>query len=125
MSAMHLGDAVTALDAEYAAIDAAVADLTEDDLLAPSGCRGWSRGDLLFHMLLDAQRALVTLHSPAPGPADTDYVSYWRGFSSSDEAARAHARFVRLSTAAHSSLQKLAGRWSETSGAARRAAASA
>ena len=52
-------DVVSALDHAYTDVTALVADLDDDDLLLPSGCRGWSIADLLFHMLLDAQRALV------------------------------------------------------------------
>ncbi|HEX2196152.1 MAG TPA: maleylpyruvate isomerase family mycothiol-dependent enzyme [Actinomycetota bacterium] len=119
---LELENAAAALDAEYRAVDAIASGLSEEELLDPSGCRGWSRADLLFHMLLDAQRALVTLHSPAPGPPDTDYVRYWRGFSSSDDGARAHARFVRVASAAHASPATIVARWLETSRAARHAA---
>ena len=34
-----------------------------------------------FHVLGDAQRALVALASPVDGPADVDDVSYWRDFA--------------------------------------------
>jgi len=51
---------VSALDHAYADVTAMVADLDDNDLLLPSGCRGWSIADLLYHMLQDAQRALVT-----------------------------------------------------------------
>ena len=125
MSSVDLVQAVAALRAEYAAIDGVVEAMDDEQLLEPSGCRGWSRADLLFHMLLDAQRALVTLHSPVPGPPDEDFVSYWRGFSSSDEGAVAHARFVRVVAAAHASPKGLAGRWLEASAAARHAASAA
>lgn len=119
---LHLPESVAALDAEYGALDELASGLTREELLDLSACRGWSRADLLFHMLLDAQRALVTLHSPVGGPADTDFVSYWRGFSASDERARAHARFVRLSVAASSDPGRIVSRWRETSAAARHAA---
>jgi uncharacterized protein (TIGR03083 family) len=125
MSSLDLAQAVAALDAEYSAIDGVVGAMGAEELAEPSGCRGWSRADLLFHMLLDAQRALVTLHSPVPGPPDEDFVSYWRGFSSSDERAQAHARFVRTVAAAHSSPKGIVGRWLETSAAARDAASAA
>src|SRR5206468_12061978 len=61
----------------------------------PSRCQGWSRGDLLFHMLLDAQRALVAFATPAPGEPDVDFVSYWAPFRPGAEGYAAHARFVR------------------------------
>jgi hypothetical protein len=95
-----------------------LAALDVDDLLMPSACRGWLNDDLTFHMLLDAQRALVTFNSPCPGPADKDFVTYWRGWSASDQGAIAHARFVRLSAAAHGEPKTIADRWRETAGAA-------
>ena len=59
-----------------------VSPLSGDDLLRPTRCRGWVVADLLFHVLCDAQRALVTFATPAPGPSDVDYVSYWQTFPS-------------------------------------------
>ena len=58
---------VSALDHAYADVTAMVADLDDNDLLLPSGCRGWSIADLLYHMLQDAQRALVAFATPADG----------------------------------------------------------
>jgi hypothetical protein len=74
----------------------------------------------LFHVLLDAQRALVTFASPDTGPPDTDYVSYWTGYMSgadSDHAA-AHARYARQSAAAYGSARGLVAQWTDTAGAA-------
>jgi Mycothiol maleylpyruvate isomerase N-terminal domain len=58
------------------------ADTTLDNtaLVRPTRCTGWSLVDLLFHVLFDAQRALVTFASPAAGPADVDCVTYWSAF---------------------------------------------
>jgi uncharacterized protein (TIGR03083 family) len=120
-SLMDRALAAGALGAEYALLVELTRDLTQDELVAPSGCRGWTVADLLFHMLLDAQRALVTFHSPVAGPADTDFVGYWKGFSSDVDAARAHARFVRLSAAAHADERRIVSRWEETARAALRA----
>ena len=50
-----------AVAASYRAVTDDVKKLDDDELARPSGCGGWSRGDLLFHMLLDAQRALPLL----------------------------------------------------------------
>lgn len=110
--------AIAGLSAEYGAVSDLVRSLDTDELLIPSGCKGWNNADLLFHMLLDAQRALVALNSPAEGPADKNYVTYWQGFQASDEGARAHARFVRLCAAAHSDARGIAVRWVETAEAA-------
>ena len=83
----------TALAQAYDGITRVVADLDDDALQRPTRCRGWVVADLLFHLLCDAQRALVTLASPADGPADTDDVSYWRSFpaGADPDAAARHA----------------------------------
>jgi hypothetical protein len=69
-----------AMAASYRAVTADLERLTEAELMQPSRCLGWTRADLLYHMLLDAQRALVTFASPATGTADVDFVSYWEPF---------------------------------------------
>jgi uncharacterized protein (TIGR03083 family) len=113
------------LETSYRGVTTVVQALGEADFLRPTRCRGWVVGDLLFHMLLDAQRALVAFATPADGSPDVDFVSYWRSFSADDESAVAHARFVRINAAAHSSPSSLAGRWMETSSAAARVARAA
>jgi hypothetical protein len=60
--------ALDALQDAYQDVTELVAGLDEHELLQPSRCQGWAVRDLLFHMLLDAQRALVTLATPATGP---------------------------------------------------------
>jgi uncharacterized protein (TIGR03083 family) len=120
MQTIGSSEAVDALAAQYAVFEDVLASVDDDELLLPSGCRGWTNCDLVFHMLLDAQRALVTFNSPSPGPADSDAVTYWRGFSASDQSAVAHARFVRISAAAHSHPRVIVNRWRETATAAAR-----
>lgn len=91
-----------ALAQAYEGITAVVAGRNDADLQRPTRCRGWLVADLLFHVLCDAQRALVALASPADGPPDVDDVSYWRTFppgGDGDDAAR-HAWWVRRSAAA-------------------------
>src|SRR4051812_28188001 len=79
--------AVRALDAAYSGITAMVDDLDDDGLLLPSGCHGWSLADLMLHLTLDAQRALVAFASPTDGPPDVDAASYWRPVAGSGELA--------------------------------------
>jgi uncharacterized protein (TIGR03083 family) len=124
MRELRWSDALDALEAEYMELDDVITQLSDENLLLPSACRGWTNADLIFHMLLDAQRALVTFNSPVEGPADKDFVSYWNGFQASNESARAHARFVRISAAAHSHPKTIASRWHETALAALRNARS-
>jgi uncharacterized protein (TIGR03083 family) len=116
------GAARVALVAAYRAVTAAVERLDGEELAHPSGCLGWTRADLLYHLLLDAQRALITFATPADDPADVDFVSYWAPFRPGSKGSDAHARFVRRAAAAYSADQVIVGRWRETAEAAARAA---
>jgi hypothetical protein len=109
---------VDELAASYAAIARVLFGLEDSDYLRITRCRGWAVCDLLFHILLDAQRALVAFATPAEGPADVDFVSYWRPFSSDDAGSLSHARFVRISASAYSSPRDIASRWEQTASAA-------
>jgi uncharacterized protein (TIGR03083 family) len=109
--------------ASYQAVTDDVKRLDDDQLARPSGCRRWSRGDLLFHMLLDAQRALVTFATPASGEADADFISYWAPFRPGAQGYAAHARFVRRVASSYRSDLVIAGLWAETAAAAIHAAA--
>jgi hypothetical protein len=105
-----------ALDAAYAGVTAVVRDLDDYDLLLPSGCRGWTVCDLLLHLTLDPQRALVALATPADGPADVDFVSYFRAYPGSGDAsaAIAHAQWVRRTASAFTRPRGVVERWIET-----------
>jgi hypothetical protein len=124
--------AIHALAVAYGNITAAVEGLTEAELMLPSRCAGWAVGDVLFHELLDARRALRTFATPATGPADVDDVSYWTAYSpprrdgdknlSAEGAeAAAHARYVRVAASAYPP-GALVWEWRDTAGAACRAA---
>ncbi|HEX3389800.1 MAG TPA: maleylpyruvate isomerase N-terminal domain-containing protein [Streptosporangiaceae bacterium] len=121
--------ALDALETGYRNVTDVVTGLSEADLMRPSGCAGWAVTDVLYHQLLDAQRALVAFATPVTGPADRDDVSYWVAFAPQDgEAgdraraeAAAHARFVRVAASAYPPAA-LARVWSETAAAACRAA---
>lgn len=117
------GRAHVAMAASYQAVTDDVEKLDDDQLAWPSGCRGWSRGDLLFHMLLDAQRALVAFATPASGEPDVDFISYWAPFRPGAEGYAAHARFVRRVASSYRSDLVIAGLWAETAAAAAHAAA--
>ena len=116
---------VDALTDCYQQVDGVAATLQERDFLRPTRCLGWTVGDLLFHMLLDADRALRAFASPAEGPPDVDFVTYWEPWSNEDPGSVAHARFVRLSASAHQQSSTIARRWQESSAAALRAAKAA
>ncbi|HET6530771.1 MAG TPA: maleylpyruvate isomerase N-terminal domain-containing protein [Actinoplanes sp.] len=117
---------MSALGAAYAGISRVVEDLDDLDLLLPSGCHGWSIADLLLHLTLDAQRALIAFATPAAVPADVDAISYWRTSDSNDpEAALAHIQRVRRSAAAFGKPSGVVRLWSDTAPAAVRAAEAA
>ena len=58
-----------ALDTGYRRVTDVVTGLSEAELMLPSGCAGWAVTDVLYHQLLDAQRALVAFATPVTGPA--------------------------------------------------------
>ncbi|MEV2237806.1 maleylpyruvate isomerase N-terminal domain-containing protein [Micromonospora sp. NPDC049891] len=113
-----------ALANAYDGISTVVADLDDSDLQRPTRCRGWLVADLLFHVLCDAQRALVALASPAAPPATVDSVSYWHSFPGDDESAR-HAWWARRSAADFDRPSGVVRLWADTAPAAVRAAGSA
>lgn len=113
------------LGAAYQALAQVAAELTPDDLARATGAREWRVVDLLFHLLLDAQRVLVTLASPADAPPDRDAVSYWRGFPPGRAGAAEHAAFVRRSVEAYSETIAVVDQFRITLPAAARAAGAA
>ncbi|MEV7083665.1 maleylpyruvate isomerase N-terminal domain-containing protein [Streptomyces sp. NPDC093516] len=61
----------------WAALRAAVADLTDEDFTRPSGCAGWLVRDLVCHLVIDAQDVLITLATPSDREPTRDAVTYW------------------------------------------------
>lgn len=62
----------------WTALLTAVAETTDEDFDRPSGCKGWLVRDLACHLVIDAQDVLITLVTPAEGPATVDAASYWK-----------------------------------------------
>ncbi|MGC5018868.1 maleylpyruvate isomerase N-terminal domain-containing protein [Micromonospora sp. DT47] len=123
---MTLARQHSALAQAYDGITRVVAELDDAGLQRPTRRRGWLVADLLFHVLCDAQRALVTLASPADGPPDVDDVSYWRSFPPGGDGDGArHAWWARRSAAAFERPSGVVRIWSDTAPAAVRAAAAA
>jgi Mycothiol maleylpyruvate isomerase N-terminal domain len=118
-----------ALESVYQNVTAVADGLSDAELMLPSRCAGWAIGDVLYHQLLDARRALRAFATPATDPPDSDAVSYWRSYgpdSGEHEAlgaaqAAAHARHVRIVASAYPP-GSLAWEWRETAAAACRAA---
>ncbi len=69
---------VRALTGAGGALTAAADGLTDEALLAPSRCAGWSRVDALAHVHLGLQEMLLGVVSPTSAEPDTDAASYWR-----------------------------------------------
>ena len=120
-------DAAGALDAAYAGITDVVEPLDAAGFLQPTRCAGWAVCDLLAHIRMDAERALIAFATPAPGPADLDQVSYWANWSAEfdPELAAAHAQHVRIAAAAYSRPAGRVAHWRDTAEAAVRAARAA
>ena len=127
MSELDRAGVENALQAVYQNTTTVADGLDEADLMRPSRCAGWALGDVLYHQLLDARRALRTFASPAAGPPDVNDVEYWRAFGPQGEVApdgpqaAEHARHVRIVASAYPP-GALAWEWRETAAAACRAA---
>jgi uncharacterized protein (TIGR03083 family) len=80
----------------YQGIAAVLGTVDEDDSWAPTGCRGWSVRDLTLHLVGDAQRALVAMHTPTDDPADRDATSYWRDWAPDPVGAAQGRRHIRV-----------------------------
>jgi hypothetical protein len=93
------------LRSAYGDLLACIETLDEDAAWRPTGCAGWTVRDLVFHLLTDAQRALVALGTPAEGAADVDAVSYWRAWQPDTPGALAGRRSIRI----------MASVWTDTS----------
>ena len=112
----------------YDGFSAVVVGVSAEDLRRPTRTAAWNLRQLLFHQLLDAQRALVAFGTPAPADAepDVDAVSYWRPFRPSEgDGGAAHARYVVRAADAYDGSSGLVQQWVETSSAAARVAADA
>jgi len=106
---------MSVLEQAYEGLLAVTGSLDEPDGWQPTGCAGWCVRDLVFHLLADAQRALVALHTPAGRRPDTDAVSYWRGFPAGSDAG---LRATRACATAFGSLGGLVALHAETARAA-------
>lgn len=116
--------ALRRLTKAYDGIGRLTAALTRDDLLEFSRCRGWVVADVLFHVLCDAQRALIALASPHPGPSDRDFITYWRGLAGDRDPVPGTWSIKRSAAAFRDGLGSIV-LWQETAPAAVRAAGAA
>jgi uncharacterized protein (TIGR03083 family) len=102
------------LEKSYDAFVGVLREVRHEQSWNPTGCEGWTVRDLAYHHLLDAQRALVALHTPAEGPADRDAVSYWRDWAPDPVGAANHRRYVRVVASMFSRWDQLRDLHAET-----------
>ena len=111
----------------YGSVTEAVSRLDPGGFLRPTRARAWAVQDLVFHQLLDAQRALRAFAFTTTSAPDVDAVTYWRPFRpDAGDGGVAHARYVRIAASAYAHPEEdLVWHWRETAEAAVRAAAAA
>ncbi|MFF6995304.1 maleylpyruvate isomerase N-terminal domain-containing protein [Streptomyces sp. NPDC008313] len=110
------------LRSAYEAFAGVVAPLGDEESWLPTGCAGWAVRDLVFHCLLDAQRGLVALHTPAAGPADRDAVTYWADWRPDSAGAANGRRYTRVNASMFLRFEQLRGLYLETAAAVTTAA---
>ncbi|MGV9283852.1 maleylpyruvate isomerase N-terminal domain-containing protein [Streptomyces sp. NPDC003730] len=106
----------------YEALAAVVRPLGDEESWLPTACTGWAVRDLVFHLLADARRALVALHTPAAGPPDRDAVTYWTDWAPDPVGAAHGRRGNRVAASMFLDFGQLKEVWLETVAAAARAA---
>jgi Mycothiol maleylpyruvate isomerase N-terminal domain len=111
--------------AEYTLLDELAASLTDEQLLRPSRCLGWSVCDVLYHLDVGMVEILVALATPTDRPADTDFAAYWRDCCAPGEPDLGHARWVRLVASAYARPGGVVRHLRLTAGAALRQALAA
>ena len=110
-------DPVSLLSTAYRDLSAVLSSLSLEEGFEPSGCAGWTAVDLGFHLLSDARRGLVALHTPADGPADTTAVDYWTAWRPPEPGDDDHLWSTRIAASAHGGLLPIAARYAETTAA--------
>jgi hypothetical protein len=112
-----------ALDAAYRAVLSDVDGVDDEIGWQPTRCAAWTVRDLLHHLLTDAQRALVALHTPTARRPDVDAVSYWKPWRPDTAGAEAGRRGTRIMASAWSSVRPITELYAETARAVLVAAA--
>ena len=110
-------DPVSLLSSAYRELSAVLSSLSVEEGFEPTGCAGWTAVDLGFHLLSDARRALVALHTPADGPADTTAVDYWTAWRPPEPGDEDELWSTRIAASAHGGLLPIAACYAETTAA--------
>ncbi|MFF3332453.1 maleylpyruvate isomerase N-terminal domain-containing protein [Streptomyces sp. NPDC002888] len=116
-------DPVPALRTAYEALAAVVDPLGDEESWQPTGCTGWAVRDLVFHLVADARRALVALHTPASGQPDRDAVTYWQDWRPHPGGAANGRRYNRVAASMFLDFAQLRELYLETAAATVHAAA--
>lgn len=113
---LHHRVAQAAMTDAYTELDRLISGFEDADFQRATRCAGWIVSDVVFHLMLDAQRALVAFSSQVKGKPDVDHLSYWRNHASNRTAAEAnaHGRFVRIAASAYPTPGHLVQQWQET-----------
>lgn len=106
----------------YGGLIDAIAGPDDEAGWRPSRCAGWTVRDVVFHLLNDAQRGLVALHtlaadppdSSASGRRDVDAVTYWRAWQPNTDRAAKSLRWTRVAASTWSSFAHLSDLFVET-----------
>lgn len=116
MQPLHHRVAQAAATDAYTELNRLITSLGPGDFYRPTRCAGWVVADLIFHLLLDARRALVAFSSQPKGEPDLDYVTYWANHARTRTQAGAaeHSRFVRVSASAYPEPKHLVYDWDVT-----------
>jgi hypothetical protein len=125
VAAYPLERAREAFVAECTLLDELAASLSDEQLLLPSRCLGWSVCDVLCHLDLGMVEILVALASPTDRQADTDFAAYWRDCCAPGEPDLGHARWIRLVASAYARPGGVVRHLRLTTGAALRQAQAA
>jgi hypothetical protein len=105
------------LTTAYGDLAAVLSSLTVEEGFEPTGCAGWTVVDLGFHLLGDARRALVALHTAADAPADTTAVDYWTAWRPPEPGDDDELWSTRIAASAQGGLEPIAARYAETTAA--------
>src|SRR5689334_11630221 len=104
-------DPVGQLGSAYGPLSAVLSSLTVEEGFEPTGCAGWTPVDLGFHLLSDARRALVAMHTPVHGPPDTDAVDYWTAWRPPEPGDGEELWSTRVAASVHGGLAGIAARY--------------
>lgn len=102
------------LDQSYQSLLRVISALDDEAGWRDTRCTGWTVRDLVHHLLADAQRALVALHTPASGTTDVDAITYWMPWQPGTPSAEAGRRGTRIMASAWSSVEPIAASYVET-----------